>query len=119
MRLFGFQPAADTHIDCAHNMVRKQDVDGHSLWVHRKGAISAHLREAGIIPGSMGAPTFLVEGRGHAPAFNSSSHGAGRQLSRTEARRKISVRQLRQQTRDVIIDDAMEAKLVEEAPWRL
>lgn len=116
MRLFGFRPAAGTHIDCAHNMVLRQAVDGDELWVHRKGAISAESHELGIIPGSMGAPTFLVEGRGHAPAFNSSSHGAGRKLSRTEARKKISVRQLRQQTREVTINNAAETKLVEEAP---
>src|SRR5215468_2251527 len=77
---------------CNHNHVRKEMHEGRVLWVHRKGAIPAGLGERGIIPGSMGSPSFHVEGRGDAQSLCSSSHGAGRALSRSEARRRITKR---------------------------
>jgi tRNA-splicing ligase RtcB (3'-phosphate/5'-hydroxy nucleic acid ligase) len=116
MSLLGFDPVVDSYLDTTHNMVRSELIEGQRLWIHRKGAISARPGELGIIPGSMATPTFLVEGRGHAAAYHSSSHGAGRRLSRTEARRAIGLRQFRRETRDVLIHGAVAASLVEEAP---
>lgn len=86
------QPAPDPAVECTHNFVRRELHAGEHWWVHRKGAVSARAGERGIIPGSMGADTFLVTGRGCAAALCSSSHGAGRTMSRSEARRRVTAR---------------------------
>ena len=103
-------------IRCHHNFVRRETHDGEELWVHRKGALSAEERELGIIPGSMGAPTFHVEGRGCERSLRSSSHGAGRALPRSEARRRISRRALRDSMKGIWYDPRLEARLIDEAP---
>src|SRR5258705_5022470 len=92
--LFGVEPLAASRMDCHHNFVRRETHLGAALWVHRKGAAPAAIGELGIIPGSMGAVSFHVEGRGCAEALCSSSHGAGRAMSRDEARRRIPAREL-------------------------
>jgi tRNA-splicing ligase RtcB len=99
-------------IVCSHDHVRREG----ELWVHRKGAIPAGEGVAGVIPGSMGAPTYIVEGRGLAAALASSSHGAGRRLSRAEAHARIRVRELEAQMRGVWFDDRRARLLVDEAP---
>ncbi len=114
--LFGMEPEIDSMVTCNHNLVRREDVGGRVLWVHRKGAIPAHVGVPGVIPGSMGSPTFLVKGRGCVAALNSSSHGAGRALSRTEARQRFSERELRRQTAGVALNEKVVGRLVEEAP---
>ena len=78
-------------VDCHHNYVRREVHGGRELFVTRKGAVRAGLGELGIIPGSMGARSFIVKGRGNAESFESCSHGAGRRLSRGAARRQFSV----------------------------
>src|SRR6266851_6461003 len=75
----------ETVITTDHNHVLLERYGGRDLWVHRKGAMPAQLGESGVLPGSMGSPSFHVEGRGHEAALCSSAHGAGRVLSRTEA----------------------------------
>ncbi|MEZ5340709.1 MAG: RtcB family protein [Acidimicrobiales bacterium] len=82
-------------VDCHHNYAVQETWSGETIWVTRKGAISARLGELGIIPGSMGTDTFVVEGLGNALSFASSSHGAGRVLSRTAARRQLTTESLR------------------------
>jgi tRNA-splicing ligase RtcB len=99
-------------IRCSHNHVRREG----ELWVHRKGAIPAGEGVPGVIPGSMGAPTYVVEGRGNTDALASSSHGAGRQMSRAEAHDRIRVRDLASQMRGVTWDERRAAQLVDEAP---
>jgi tRNA-splicing ligase RtcB len=99
-------------ICCSHNHVRREG----ELWVHRKGAIPAGEGVAGVIPGSMGAPTYVVEGRGVVEALASSSHGAGRQMSRAEAHARIRVRELEVQMRGVWFDELRARQLVDEAP---
>lgn len=116
MKLTGSEPEVDTFLDCTHNLVRSERHGVQTLWVHRKGAIPAGEGELGIIPGSMGAPTCLVTGRGCSEALGSSSHGAGRAMSRTEARRRITTRRLREQMRGVAWDRAAARDLREEAP---
>lgn len=101
---------------CHHNHVRREEHGGEPLWVHRKGAISAADEEAGIIPGSMGSPSFHVAGRGHAEALASSSHGAGRLMGRAEARRRISVRDVERQLSGVWFDHRRIDELRDEAP---
>jgi tRNA-splicing ligase RtcB (3'-phosphate/5'-hydroxy nucleic acid ligase) len=78
-----------------HNFAWKEQLNGEEVMVHRKGATPAAAGVMGIIPGSMTAPGFLVRGKGDASAINSASHGAGRQMSRTQAIKNVSKAQLR------------------------
>lgn len=75
-------------VNCHHNYVEDM---GNGLWLTRKGAVSAREGEAGIIPGSMGAKSFIVRGKGNAESFWSCSHGAGRRMARGEAKRSITL----------------------------
>src|SRR5207237_7616736 len=96
-RTLGAHVCWDTVITTDHNHVSLEHHGGRDLWVHRKGAMSARLGESGVLPGSMGSLSFHVEGRGHEEALCSSAHGAGRALSRTAARGKVTERELRRQ----------------------
>ncbi|KQZ43724.1 RtcB family protein [Duganella sp. Root1480D1] len=83
-----------THVEavnCHHNYVQKERHFGKDVLVTRKGAVSAREGELGIIPGSMGAKSFIVRGKGNPESFNSCSHGAGRTMSRNEAKRRFSL----------------------------
>ena len=77
-------------VNIHHNYAALETHFGENLWVHRKGATSARKNEIGIIPGSMGTPSYIVEGLGNPESFTSCSHGAGRTMSRTEASRTLS-----------------------------
>ncbi|MCB9751121.1 MAG: RtcB family protein [Myxococcales bacterium] len=113
----GLTRAPETRVDCHHNFVRLERPDGQeALWVHRKGAISAAAGEPGLIPGSMGTPSYHVEGRGLADALCSSAHGAGRRLARGAATRAISTRRLRAQLAGVRWQEHLADKLRSEAP---
>jgi tRNA-splicing ligase RtcB len=102
-RLFnGGSPLARIQeVNCHHNYVAKEKHFKKQVWVTRKGAVSAREGEWGIIPGSMGTKSFIVKGKGNPDSFCSCSHGAGRRMSRGEARRKFSVQDLQEQTRDI------------------
>ncbi len=89
-------------VNCHHNYVAQEEHFGEMVWVTRKGAIRAGLGEKGIIPGSMGARSYIVEGLGSEESFCSSSHGAGRKMSRTEAKKHFNVDDLKKQTNDVV-----------------
>lgn len=89
-------------VNCHHNYVAKETHFGETVWVTRKGAIRARLGEKGIIPGSMGARSYIVEGLGNPESFCSSSHGAGRKMSRTEAKKHFTVEDLEKQTQNVV-----------------
>ncbi|GHT91281.1 RNA-splicing ligase RtcB [Betaproteobacteria bacterium] len=78
-------------VNCHHNYVQRETHFGEEVLVTRKGAVSAQKGELGIIPGSMGAKSFIVRGLGNEEAFCSCSHGAGRVMSRTEAKRRFTV----------------------------
>ncbi|BFM13291.1 RtcB family protein [Simiduia litorea] len=78
-------------VNCHHNYISREQHYGENVWVTRKGAVRARLGEMGIIPGSMGARSFIVRGLGNAESFCSCSHGAGRVMSRTEAKRRVSL----------------------------
>jgi tRNA-splicing ligase RtcB (3'-phosphate/5'-hydroxy nucleic acid ligase) len=106
----------DSMIATDHNHVESEEHAGRLLWVHRKGAMPAWSGQAGVLPGSMGGLSFHVEGRGHAAALCSSAHGAGRALSRTAARGKVTERELRRQMEGIWYDYRMAAKLRDEAP---
>lgn len=77
--------------DCHHNFISEENFHGKNLFVTRKGAVRARIGDRIIIPGSMGARSFICDGLGNTDSFHSCSHGAGRKMSRTEALRTISV----------------------------
>lgn len=84
----------ETHLEavnCHHNYVQKETHFGQDVYVTRKGAVSAKAGELGIIPGSMGAKSFIVRGKGNPDSFTSCSHGAGRTMSRTKAKKLFTV----------------------------
>jgi tRNA-splicing ligase RtcB len=78
-------------VNCHHNFAQKENHFGKNVWIARKGAVSAYEGQLGIIPGSMGARSYIVRGKGNPDSFCSCSHGAGRRMSRGEAKRVISV----------------------------
>ncbi|MGW6015166.1 RtcB family protein [Streptomyces sp. NPDC055210] len=91
----------EPEISCHHNYVSEERYEGMDLLVTRKGAIRAGSGEYGIIPGSMGAGSYIVKGLGNEKAFNSASHGAGRRMSRNAAKRRFTTKDLEEQTRGV------------------
>ncbi|GAA2544582.1 RtcB family protein [Streptomyces levis] len=95
------KPTFEPEISCHHNYVAEERYEGMDLLVTRKGAIRAGSGEYGIIPGSMGASSYIVKGLGNEKAFNSASHGAGRRMSRSAAKRRFTVKDLEDQTRGV------------------
>ena len=85
-------------VNCHHNYVSIEEHFGDKVYVTRKGAINAEADRYGIIPGSMGAKSFIIKGLGNPQSFNSCSHGAGRKMSRTKAKSKYTIEDLKQQT---------------------
>jgi tRNA-splicing ligase RtcB len=88
-------------VNCHHNYVAQERHFGREVWVTRKGAIRAADGDEGIIPGSMGARSYIVRGKGNPESFHSASHGAGRRMSRTRAREVFTERDLMTQTQGV------------------
>ena len=89
-------------VNCHHNYVAREHHYGADVWVTRKGAIRARAGDLGIIPGSMGARSYVVRGKGNAESFDSSAHGAGRRMSRNAAARSFTEADLRRQTEGVV-----------------
>lgn len=81
-------------ITCHHNYTEQEEHYGQKLWITRKGAINAEKGRRGLIPGSMGTSSYVVTGKGNKASFNSAPHGAGRNFSRTEARKRFTIEQL-------------------------
>ena len=88
-------------VNCHHNYVAREHHFGADVWVTRKGAVRAGVGELGIIPGSMGAKSFIVAGKGNADAFCTCSHGAGRAMSRSEAKRRFTLADHKEATKGV------------------
>lgn len=88
-------------VNCHHNYVAREHHFGEDVWVTRKGAVRAGRDELGIIPGSMGARSYIVRGKGEADSFCSCSHGAGRAMSRTEAKRRFTLEDHRRATEGI------------------
>ncbi len=78
-------------VNCHHNYVQREEHYGENVFVTRKGAVSAREGQLGIIPGSMGARSFIVRGKGNPESFHSCSHGAGRVMSRTQAKKQYTI----------------------------
>ncbi len=99
----GLRPFGSTAelVNCHHNYVTRETHYGESVLVTRKGAVRAAEGDVGIIPGSMGARSYIVRGKGNPESFTSCSHGAGRAMSRTEAKRRFSVADHRAATQGI------------------
>ncbi|MBO1737695.1 RtcB family protein [Leifsonia sp. TF02-11] len=93
---FGTAVVERERINCHHNFTERERHFGKEVWVSRKGAISAREGQLGLIPGSMGTASYVVAGRGNPLALHSSPHGAGRQFSRSAARKAFTIDQLRE-----------------------
>lgn len=101
-------------VNCHHNYVAVENHFGQNCYVTRKGAVRARAGDMGIIPGSMGARSFIVRGKGNEESFCSCSHGAGRKMSRGEAKRRYSVEDLKAQTAGV--ECRKDADVIDEIP---
>ncbi|MFY0524419.1 RtcB family protein [Archangium gephyra] len=112
----GCEPEPGASVDVHHNYVEEEAHLGRVLLVHRKGSVGLEAGQRGLIPGSMGTASYVVEGRGAPLAFRSCSHGAGRVLTRSEARARIRPAALEQALRRVVFDRGRVEALVEEAP---
>jgi tRNA-splicing ligase RtcB len=88
-------------INCHHNFTQQETHYGKPVWVSRKGAIKAGRGDPGLIPGSMGTASYVVEGKGNPASLNSSPHGAGREYSRTAARKEFSLADLKTAMRGI------------------
>ena len=108
------QVGYDEPISCHHNYVAEESYDGVDVLVTRKGAIRAGRGDLGIIPGSMGTGSYIVRGRGNPDAYCSASHGAGRRMSRAQAKRTFSTDDLAAQTAGV--ECRKDAGVVDEIP---
>jgi tRNA-splicing ligase RtcB len=107
-------PTTMDSIDCHHNYVAQERHFGKDLFVTRKGAVSAKLGEWGIIPGSMGAKSFIVKGKGNRESLTSCSHGAGRAMSRTRALKEFTVADHAKATEGVVC--RKDAEVLDETP---
>ncbi len=101
-------------INCHHNYVEQEEHFGRHVWVTRKGAIRARAGDLGVIPGSMGQRSYIVRGKGNLDSYCSCAHGAGRKLSRTQARKHFTVDDLRTQTEGV--ECRKDAAVLDELP---
>jgi tRNA-splicing ligase RtcB len=101
-------------VNCHHNYVAREHHYGRDVYVTRKGAVRAGLGELGIIPGSMGARSFIVRGKGNPESYSSCSHGAGRAMSRHEAKRRFSVEDHARATEGV--ECRKDAEVIDETP---
>lgn len=101
-------------VNCHHNYVAVENHFGQNVYVTRKGAVRARVGDMGIIPGSMGARSFIVRGLGNEDSFCSCSHGAGRRMSRGEAKRRYSMADLAAQTMGV--ECRKDADVIDEIP---
>ena len=104
----------ESAVNCHHNYASLEEHFGHTLWLTRKGAVSARSGQLGIIPGSMGTKSFIVRGKGNPAAYHSCSHGAGRRMSRSEARRQFTRADLAEQTAGV--ECRKDAGVIDELP---
>lgn len=105
-----------SRVNCHHNFTQMENQRGRNLWITRKGAISAREGQLGIIPGSMGTRSYIVEGLGSVASYQSCSHGAGRRMSRSAAKRTLSVESLQQAMEGKTWNASEASHLVDEHP---
>ena len=106
-----------THvINCHHNFTEMEHHRGRNLWITRKGAIRARVGDHGVIPGSMGAASFIISGLGNDASYHSCSHGAGRAMSRNQARKTLDLEGLRTAMAGKEWNDTEAEELLDEDP---
>jgi RNA-splicing ligase RtcB len=103
-------------INCHHNFTQREVHQGRPLWITRKGAIKADVGDRGVIPGSMGTRSYVVQGRGNPQSWTSCSHGAGRRHSRTQAKKLFGPDELAEQMAGKVWLADRATKLVDEIP---
>jgi tRNA-splicing ligase RtcB len=101
-------------VNCHHNYVATERHFGNNVMVTRKGAVKADNGDLGIIPGSMGACSYIVRGKGNRESFHSCSHGAGRRMSRTEAKKRFTIEDHEKATLGV--ECRKDAEVIDETP---
>ncbi len=106
--------ATELAVNCHHNYVAKEEHFGASVWLTRKGAVRAGEGELGIIPGSMGARSFIVRGKGNPESFSTCSHGAGRAMSRNAAKKRFTLEDHARATAHV--ECRKDASVIDETP---
>ena len=104
----------DMAVNCHHNYVTKENHYGANVWLTRKGAVRAREDDLGIIPGSMGVRSYIVRGKGNAMSFNSCSHGAGRSMSRGQAKKQFTLEDHARATEGV--ECRKDADVIDETP---
>lgn len=104
----------ESAINCHHNYISLENHFGKNVYVTRKGAVRARKGDMGIIPGSMGAKSFIVEGRGNEESFCSCSHGAGRVMSRNQAKKLITLEEHKEATKGV--ECKKDESVIDESP---
>lgn len=115
-QLCGWPLVAASYIDCDHNHVSIEQLLGQQLLIHRKGAVPAARGQLALVPGSMAAPSYHVSGRGVEASLCSSAHGAGRAMSRSDARSRVTRDRLARELHGVYVDPRALGGLREEAP---
>ncbi|HPN84220.1 MAG TPA: RtcB family protein [Victivallales bacterium] len=98
------ETAFHQEINIHHNYAAYEDINGRFFWIHRKGATSARKGQKGVIPGSMGTASYIVEGLGKAESFFSCSHGAGRRMGRTKANQTLSLEECSEAMKAIIFE---------------
>jgi tRNA-splicing ligase RtcB len=115
---FAFTGAGREHlrVNCHHNFAQRETHGGRAVWVTRKGAIRAGVDDFGLIPGSMGTKSYVVRGKGNPLSYESCAHGAGRRMSRTQARKRFDAEDLSRAMEGRTWLASRAAKLVDEIP---
>ena len=104
-------------INCHHNYAAEERHNGRMVWVTRKGAIRAGTGDRGVVPGSMGTDSYIVEGLGNPDSYCSAAHGAGRVHSRNQARKLFTAEQLTEAMEGKVWEAHKARRLVDESPW--
>ena len=112
----GYEFTLSKRINCHHNFTEREHHMGRNVWITRKGAIRARTGDLGVIPGSMGTRSYIVQGKGSPASYTSCSHGAGRRLSRGQARRTLDIDGLREQMAGKAWNDTEAEALLDEDP---
>ena len=115
-RFLDEEAKAREHINCHHNFTQMEHHHGKDVWLTRKGAIKASTGDQGIIPGSMGTSSYIVTGLGNPASYESCSHGAGRRMSRTRARKELTVESLEADMKGKAWNDKDAKTLLDEHP---
>jgi tRNA-splicing ligase RtcB len=105
-----------SRINCHHNYTEREHHRGRNVWLTRKGAIRAREGDRGVIPGSMGTASYIVSGLGNPASYHSCSHGAGRRMSRGQARRTLDLDGLRESMVGKAWNDVSAEALLDEDP---